>query len=471
MRYLSRKSSGIWYFRYQIPKAFQAQFYNRTEFKRSLHTRDYQCAVLLALKLELELKQKIADPENQSNPIHTNVEPILESIATKSRLQESKSSTGDLKGFTYKEVKKPSIDLEDVIASYAKEKRAKNVGESSIKDVASNVRLVHALIGTTNLCEVSRDDVMDAIELLRSLPKDLNNPRNKKYFGGMTVLEAIERNKELGLPTIIDVTAARYIQRCSSLYSWACRHLELPKNPFADLSTSIKNNDTRDEKDRKKPFSLVDLKDIFSHEVFTLGKLGSKPRSRQKLNYQYWVPLICLLSSMRPNECCQLRNVDVQTIDGVLCFVLSNEHSSQSLKSKTAKRTIPVHKQLIARGFQQYLNLVKTEEWLFPELTYTERAKFYGKVDSWFRRQFTEKMALTKQAKSFYSFRHTFIDFYAKNGGIQPIHRQLVGHLNGDITNDVYGSKFSVLELKKEIDRVSFERSLKHIRRWKLTSS
>ncbi|WP_146447157.1 site-specific integrase [Vibrio cyclitrophicus] len=471
MRYLTRKSSGIWYFRYQIPKAFQVQFYNRTEFKRSLHTRDYQRAVLLALKLELELRQKIADPENQSDPVHINVEPVLESVTTHSRFQESKSSTDDLKGFTYGEVKKPSIELEDVLASYAKEKRAKNVGESSIRDVASNVRLVHALIGTTNLFEVSRDDVMDAIELLRSLPKDLNNPRNKKYFGGMTVLEAIERNKELGLPTIIDVTAARYIQRCSSLYSWACRHLELSKNPFADLSTSIKNNDTRDDKDRKKPFSLTDLKAIFSHDVFTLGNCGFKPRSKQRLNYQYWVPLICLLTSMRPNECCQLRNADIQTINGVLCFSLSNEHDAQSLKNKTAKRIIPIHKQLISLGFAQYLESIKEQEWVFPELTYTERAKFYGKVDSWFRRNFTEKMALTKHAKSFYSFRHAFIDFYAKNGGIQPIHRQLVGHLNGDITNDVYGSKFSVVELKKEIDRVSFERSLKHIKRWKLISA
>ncbi|WP_010439625.1 site-specific integrase [Vibrio cyclitrophicus] len=462
MRYLTRKPSGIWYFRYQIPKAFQAHFSNRTEFKRSLHTRDYQRAVLLALKLELELRQKIADPENQFDSTHTNVEPVT----TKCRLQKSKISTGVLKGFVYEESKQPSIELEDVLASYAKEKRAKNVGESSIRDVASNVRLVHALIGTTNLMEVSRDDVMDAIELLRSLPKDLNNPRNKKYFGGMTVLEAIEKNKEFGLPTIIDVTAARYIQRCSSLFNWACRHLELSKNPFVDLSTSIKNNDTRDEKDRKKPFSFTDLKEIFSHEVFTLCKLGSKPSSRQKLNYQYWVPLICLLSSMRPNECCQLRNADIQVINGVLCFVLSNDHSSQSLKNKTAKRTIPVHKQLITLGFEQYLNSVKTDEWLFPELTYTERAKFYGKVDSWFRRQFTEKMALTKQAKSFYSFRHTFIDFYAKNGVIQPIHRQLVGHLNGDITNDVYGSKFDTLALKAEVDRVEFRGLFEKIIPW-----
>ncbi|MGR5250309.1 DUF6538 domain-containing protein [Vibrio aestuarianus] len=40
----------MWYFRYQIPKVFQAQFSNRTEFKRSLHTRDYQHAVLLAFQ-------------------------------------------------------------------------------------------------------------------------------------------------------------------------------------------------------------------------------------------------------------------------------------------------------------------------------------------------------------------------------------------------------------------------------------
>ncbi|WP_407701689.1 DUF6538 domain-containing protein [Vibrio algicola] len=86
MRYLTRKPSGIWYFRYQIPKAFQAQFYNRTEFKRSLHTRDYQRAALLALKLELELRQKIAEPENQFDSTQINGEPVLVSVTTKSRL-------------------------------------------------------------------------------------------------------------------------------------------------------------------------------------------------------------------------------------------------------------------------------------------------------------------------------------------------------------------------------------------------
>ncbi|MGC9403534.1 DUF6538 domain-containing protein [Vibrio genomosp. F10 str. 9ZC157] len=50
MRYLTqRSSSGIWYFCYQIPNAFQAQFYNRTEPKRSLHTRDYSMLFYLLL--------------------------------------------------------------------------------------------------------------------------------------------------------------------------------------------------------------------------------------------------------------------------------------------------------------------------------------------------------------------------------------------------------------------------------------
>ena len=65
------------------------------------------------------------------------------------------------------------IELADILSSYVKEKVFQKWWDPSIKDVASNVRLVHALIGTTNLMRVSRDDVMDAIELVHVLPKEL----------------------------------------------------------------------------------------------------------------------------------------------------------------------------------------------------------------------------------------------------------------------------------------------------------
>ncbi|MGL6261675.1 site-specific integrase [Vibrio sp. WXL210] len=359
-----------------------------------------------------------------------------------------------------------SLDLTEVLASYSREQKIKNTKEKTINAVVKMVSTVHELVGKTNLHDVTRDDVLEAIENLSALPKDRNNPKNVKFFGGVTALESIELNKGFRKDTISLDTVSRHISKCSGVYEWARDHKNLSTNPFKGLSSSIKKNAPTSDKERKKPFTTMDLNEIFTHQVFTQVKVGRSPIDKKRLNYQYWVPLICLLSSMRPNECCQLRKNNVVRKDGVLCFSITDELEDQTLKNKTAKRTIPVHKQLIGLGFEKYLESISEDSLLFPELTFITNSGYYGKPASWFRRHFTEKMDLTKQHKSFYSLRHTFIDFFAKNGEIRPIHRQLIGHLNGDITNDIYGSKYDVKAIKSEVDKVCFEAITQHVKPW-----
>lgn len=620
MRYLTRRSSGIWYFRYQIPPVFRSHFSGQTEYKRSLHTRCRYTAKLRSAELQQrlwkdlvlieqsinekrigvdgflklfqvnernvfgfsdELKKKIVKRlthcievlESQPNLLraqlrrielreedsHDSIESveIIESLCNRSvtPLQAAKRYLSlvpfaenaeslhyseeiinvAIKLFRYvykfqqcldildidgakdilnqiinyewidindlsveqdpkayyrvnnrlstggeKEVNdsalsstqppiEKNMNIQDILNSYVKEMKIKGTKEKTITAVIKFINTVHELIGKNDPSKITRDDAINVIEDLFSLPTDRNNQKNEKYFGGLTALEAIEKNKEFKRPTLGPETVLKHISKTSGVYRWACEHLDgISKNPFSGLSSLIKKNIAISEKERKQPFSIVDLKEIFSHKVFVMGKLGRSTINKQRLNYQYWVPLICLLSSMRPNECCQLLRSDVQYIDGILCFQVTSEHEEQSLKNNTAKRIIPVHNQLISFGFDKYLESVKGDVLLFPELTYTNTSGFYGKVETWFRRQFTEKMGLTEQSKSFYSFRHAFIDFYAKNDEIKPIHRQLVGHLNGDMTNDVYGSKYTAPELKKEIDKINFESVFQQIKPWKL---
>ncbi|WP_102409529.1 site-specific integrase [Vibrio cyclitrophicus] len=358
------------------------------------------------------------------------------------------------------------VDMEATLKSLVKDKRFSGTGESTIKDTQAFVRTIHELIGKTNLLDVKRDDVHAVIDDLLALPADRNNAKNAKYFSGLTAAEAIEKNKEYQRPTISVETVSKYISKCSGMYQWACKHTELSKNPFESLSSGVKKNAFKSDKERKLPFAIVDLHDIFSHEVFTLGKSGLSKAQLGRFDHQYWVPLICLFSSMRPNECCQLLLQDIVRIDGVLCFVLAITNDDQSLKNNTAKRIIPVHKQLLELGFESYLKFVDGEEKLFPELTFTKSSNFYGKVESWFRRHFSEKMNLSSKSQSFYSFRHSFIDFFQKNGGVEPIHRQLFGHLNGDTTNDVYGMKFEVNSLKEQVDKVNYGEALVQVKPW-----
>ncbi|MEZ9107906.1 site-specific integrase [Vibrio cyclitrophicus] len=358
------------------------------------------------------------------------------------------------------------VDVETTLQSFVKDKRLSGTGESTIEETMAFVRTVHELIGKTNLFEVTRDDVHAVIDELYALPTDRNNKKTAKYFSGLTASEAIEINKVYQRPTIAVGTVAKCISKCSGMYEWASKHTELSKNPFESLATGIEKNASKSDKERKLPFAIIELNEVFSHDVFVLGKLGLSKAQIGRFDHQYWVPLICLFSSMRPNECCQLLIQNVEVIEGVLCFVLNITNNNQSLKNRSAKRVIPVHKQLLALGFEDYLKSLDGDGQLFPELTFTKSSKFYGKVETWFRRHFSEKMDLSDKSQSFYSFRHTFIDFYAKNGGIEPIHRQLVGHLNGDVTNDTYGVKFGVEALKEEIDKVSYGDALNQVKPW-----
>lgn len=74
MRYLTQRSSGIWYFRYQIPPKFRSQFSDRCEFKKSLHTRCRKVARLKASIIEQELWQEMLLVEQQSNEKTLSIE-------------------------------------------------------------------------------------------------------------------------------------------------------------------------------------------------------------------------------------------------------------------------------------------------------------------------------------------------------------------------------------------------------------
>jgi hypothetical protein len=350
MRYLTRRSSGIYYFRYQFPASLRPHFYNQTEFKRSLHTRDPERAKLLALKYEINLRQEMASCSQASKireceeldeilrmaavpSQETVVQAVQEEIyfnsgrlrhcleefngdpswATlqRSRLElkgtesyrmleiiekihpsetaidvEAELMVNKLKRFmgsdkssslyfeqlrtylvifhtlmrsakqyiesldidsanhcyegikrmstmTYEELTKlrlsdlsdvnfasapiatpkdnhppssqceslstgvknePQLDLEKQLKLYKKERNIRGLGEADTIAICKRIGVVHELIQKQNLFSVTREDAFTAIELLRKLPANVKNANLKEYFGGMSLLEAIDKN-------------------------------------------------------------------------------------------------------------------------------------------------------------------------------------------------------------------------------------------------------------------------------------
>nr|WP_318383176.1 site-specific integrase [uncultured Enterobacter sp.] len=139
-----------------------------------------------------------------------------------------------------------------------------------------------------------------------------------------------------------------------------------------------------------------------SYEVFAPGELA---KVYDLLDDEMKaVTAIGAYSGMRINEICTLRESSIKTIEGVLCFEITEG------KTKSAARIVPVHSKLIPL----VKSLLKTTHsgFLFYHASITDRAD--GKCSTWHTQQFTRAKRkalgeLAAERKVFHSLRHAFV--------------------------------------------------------------
>jgi integrase len=325
--------------------------------------------------------------------------------------------------------------LDKILNSYQLEQQNKDVLDRTINATLNSCNTVHQLIEKYDLKLVDRDDVNKAFVNVKLLPKDPKHKRHNGIFEDKTPLERIKINAKEKADVIAPTTANRYIEHCSSVYKWAQENNLITYNPFKSIAN--RRNRNKKEVDKTDPFSKSDLQHIF------------KPRT-YKQTWQKWVPLIALYSGMRPNEICQLLTSDIKKIEGIWCFDVQDSHDKQHLKNASSARRVPIHSTLLELGI---LGLItdKNRSMLFPDLTYTEKSHYYGKVETYWSR-YIRLDKWTNENKSFYSFRHGLTDFYKQKGVAAQFTGAILGHQNGNITYDTYGGNISITRLKEIMD-------------------
>ena len=161
-----------------------------------------------------------------------------------------------------------------------------------------------------------------------------------------------------------------------------------------------------------------------SYEVFAPGELA---KVYDLLDDEMKaVTAIGAYSGMRINEICTLRENSIKTIEGVLCFEITEG------KTKSAARIVPVHSKLIPL----VKSLLKTTHsgFLFYHASITDRAD--GKRSTWHTQQFTraKRKALDELAaerKVFHSLRHAFVQQLDRAQVPEDRIALLVGHERG----------------------------------------
>lgn len=187
-----------------------------------------------------------------------------------------------------------------------------------------------------------------------------------------------------------------------------------------------------------------------SYEVFAPGELAKVYALLD--NEMKAVTAIGAYSGMRINEICTLRESSIKTIEGILCFEITEG------KTKSAARIVPVHSKLIPL----VKSLLKNTHsgFLFYHSSITDRAD--GKRSTWHTQQFTraKRKALGEPAaerKVFHSLRHAFVQQLDRAQVPEDRIALLVGHERGSTESFKTYSKnaASPVEMRKYVELIN----------------
>lgn len=272
---------------------------------------------------------------------------------------------------------------------------------------------------------------------LQRLPSNLN--KSPKYRG-KSIDEVLSLSDKPAAPNTIN----KNLTRVSALFEWAIKYGYATLNPARGMTIT---NPKRANEERQA-FSDDDLKRLFGSNEYVTHS--------HKHPYQYWVPLIALYTGARLNEICQLHLCDLHEIDGVSVIRISEEGGNKRLKTKAARRSIPIHHELLRFGLADYANALRQQghERLFPELQPGRDG--YGKAASKWFATYSSRCGVDAPGKVFHSFRHTFIDRLKQADVPKEKIAALVGHEDESVTFGRYGKDYSPSSLKISIESLSF---------------
>ena len=162
---------------------------------------------------------------------------------------------------------------------------------------------------------------------------------------------------------------------------------------------------------------------------------------------------------MRLEGICQLHCEDIyKDNDGIWIIDICEESNDglhdKRLKTKNAKRKIPIHEELIRSGLISYLDETRNISIrLFPKLNRTEKTNKYGKhVGKYFSNLLAKKKI--KKGKSFHSLRHAFSNFFKVRHLHNDVFRQIFGHTIPELAGRQYGDRFSSKQCYEELIKI-----------------
>lgn len=247
-------------------------------------------------------------------------------------------------------------------------------------------------------------------------------------------------------------TANLIFETTKALFNWAEGEAYITTNPARVIRINSAASKSAKPKLRR-PFTPDELKRLFSAPVFT----GCHSRHRRTVpgslvlrDAYFWIPILGFYTGARLGEIVQLHIGDIY-IDGPIPFLRITETGSCGTEAKHVKslagvREVPLHPDLIALGFVEFVRArakaKRSSKRLFLEVAFGADGQASTTYSKWFAR-LLDKAGLTDPGLVFHSFRHGMQDAFRNAQTQQYVIDRIIGHTDGHVSSQ-YGKGVSL---------------------------
>ena len=291
-----------------------------------------------------------------------------------------------------------------------------------------------------DITTISRDDLLKFRNTLAHIPTKLNQKAKYKDKSLEQIIHIGKNDAKLS-----QVTIQKYMIRVVQFFKYCYNSDYISKSIVNDLSVKVEINPM----ERKVlPYSKEEANTIFKI-VQNFKETNKSPSKRISVNDLYYITMIAAYSGMRINEIVQLRARDIVQHNNVLCFSV-NRDDGKSTKNINSIRLVPVHSKLIELGLMEFVKQRASAN----KSIFKVSNKDFSEI---FRSQIQRKLISSDKQKTFYSFRHYFIDTLVQQEVEPNIIAQIVGHEKQyKILLGTYATNINASVLKAKVEMVCY---------------
>ena len=291
----------------------------------------------------------------------------------------------------------------------------------------------------TPVYRITRDNLLEFRDLLYKIPTKLAQKSRYKDKSLSQILKLGENDDKLSEPTI-----QKYMIRVIQFFNYCFDSGYIGKSITAKMNVKI---DIDPSERAVLPYEASEARKIFEI-VTSIKRSGKSPSSRIEASELYYVTMIAAYSGMRIKEITQLHKEDIVLKDGIYCFNI-NTNDGKTTKTKNSIRFVPIHSKLIDLGLLEYVNSKKSGN------IFKVSNKDFSEI---FRSQIQRKFIDKDSKKTFYSFRHYFIDYLVQREVEANLIAQIVGHEKQyKILLNTYAKPINANTLKAKVEMVSYD--------------